>query len=301
MEIARESDDADIIARFSKYVSDGLFSKKVKRPTGKFKPFGAATGTLAKIKNYPVIASPKHDGFRGILHPEFGLISKQSKPIANHYVREKLEALGITHVDGEIVTVTNGKTDGFSKTQSLLSKEEGQPNFKFIIFDDFEFPERSYTLRLANASLKISRIDVHFVEIVKYDMVYNRFALDELEEAYSKKYEGIMVRAPLAPYKFGKATLREGGLTKIKRFLDDEGVIVAVNQLSDDSFGVGSFIVRWKGIIFNLGNGWTDADGKEMWRRRHELVGRKVTFKYQEIGANGAPRFSSFLGIRYDA
>lgn len=298
MEIARETGDTEVIARFSQYATAGYFATKVKRPKGKFKPFGAATGTLAKIKKFPVWVAPKYDGFRGILHPEFGLITKQSKPIKNHYVRETLESYNVWHLDGEIVTYTDGKIDGFSKTQSKLSSEEGKPEFRYFVFDDFEFPNLNYQDRMANA---IKKVNFKEGEIVVSSLVHDNNLLDALEDRYSRRHEGIIVRNPDAPYKFGKATLREGGLTKIKRFLDDEGVILAVNQLSDGSFGVGSFTVKWKGIIFNLGNGWTDAEGKEMWRRRHELVKAKVTFKYQEIGANGAPRFSSFLGIRHDA
>src|SRR5690606_7881531 len=44
-------------------------------------------------------------------------------------------------------------------------------------------------------------------------------------------YEGIMLRSPFAKYKFGRSTLKEQGLIKVKRFIDEEAEIVGFEEL----------------------------------------------------------------------
>lgn len=297
-EIAQEA-GGEAIARFESYIELGLFNK-VTKPVGKFKPFLAVKASLAQVKSFPVIATPKYDGVRGILHEVYGLISRASKPIPNIYIKEILENLKVYGLDGEILTYTNGKVDGFNVTQSKVMTEDGRPDFKFMVFDDFSDPEKTYLVRLEIAKNKIKQIDSPFVELTELRSIHTATELKIYEEKCAAMSEGLIVRNNDMSYKFGKSTVKEGGLLKIKRFMDDEGIIVEVNKILNGLNAVGSFTILWKGKLFNLGNGWSDVEAMEMWRNRHELMNAKVTFKYQEIGANGAPRFSSFLGIRKD-
>lgn len=47
------------------------------------------------------------------------------------------------------------------------------------------------------------------------------------------------------------------------------------------------------GIIFNLGNGFSDKE-----RLNPPKVGEQITFKYYDLTKNGKPKFASFLRIR---
>lgn len=297
-EIAVETGDNEIIARFESYIAAGYALKSIPRVTGKFKPMLAMKANLKQIKKFPIIASPKHDGIRGILHPEFGLISRSSKSIPNDHVRSILESFNIWSLDGEIVTFTNGKQDSFNTIQSKIMMEEGTPDFKFIIFDDFENPQFPYLDRLENARTKIKNNE--YISITNYSEINDMASLVIYEGICATISEGLITRAPLVGYKNGKSTIKEGGCLKIKRFMDDEGVIVEVTKITNGLNLLGSLTVMWKKKRFNLGNGWTDEMAADMWRNRHDLIGKKVTFSYQGIGANGAPRFSSFIGIRRD-
>lgn len=301
--IAAETGDHETIARFETYIENGWVGPVEgisKRPTGKFKPMLAIKADLDQIKTFPIIGTLKYDGVRGILHPEFGLISRASKPIANNYIREKLESLGINHLDGEILTYTNGKQDKLNTVTSKVNSAEGEPDFIFMVFDDFEFPENSYQDRLLNAFKKIGNNGNEFVKVTNYMLISGKQQLIEYEEICANNSEGLIVRAPKARYKNGKSTLKETALIKIKRFMDDEGLILEINQIENGLPMVGSFVVAWNGIIFNLGNGWSDKEAEEMWKIRHMLKGKKVTFKFEGTGANGAPKFSTFLAIRED-
>ena len=43
-------------------------------------------------------------------------------------------------------------------------------------------------------------------------------------------YEGLIIRDPFAPYKFGRSTVREGFLLKVKRFVDSEAVVIGIEE-----------------------------------------------------------------------
>jgi DNA ligase-1 len=149
--------------------------------------------------------------------------------------------------------------------------------------------------------------------------------LDELlaaeEAALALGYEGVMVRHPRGPYKFGRATQREGWLLKVKRKQTSEALIIGfqeqmhnANELKTDELGyaersshqanlvptgvLGAFTVRDKGVEFNVGTGFTFQDRQEFWRKRHELIGSRITYEYLPIGVKDKPRHPVFKGFR---
>src|SRR5437899_138139 len=57
-------------------------------------------------------------------------------------------------------------------------------------------------------------------------------------------FEGVMLRKPDGPYKFGRSTVREGYLMKVKRFTQEEAVVVGyeeqetnLNEATKDALG----------------------------------------------------------------
>lgn len=296
MDIALETGSNETLARFKSYIDKGYFDYKQKSK-GKFLPFEAATlKELASYKKFPFLVSPKYDGIRGILHSEYGLISRSSTPIANHHIRETLEGLGVGGLDGELLTLTNGKIDDFQIIQSKVNAEEGKPEFVYMVFDCFDCPSINYIDRMNAAKLKTITPYVKFTPFVT---VHDLDFLCQVEKKWSAAYEGIMIRQLDAPYKHGRSSLKEGGLIKYKRFLDDEGSIMGMVELTNGEYGTGAFVVKWRGKIFNVGTGLSDNQRKEYWRIRHELIGKKkLTFKYQGLTNDGLPRFASFMRIR---
>lgn len=57
---------------------------------------------------------------------------------------------------------------------------------------------------------------------------------------------------------------------------------------------LGSFLVSWKDIQFNIGSGF-DKDQRIKYWNDKSLIGKKITFKHQGLGSNGAPRFPVFF------
>jgi DNA ligase-1 len=134
-----------------------------------------------------------------------------------------------------------------------------------------------------------------------------------------------MIRTPDSPYKCGRSTERESWLLKIKRFDDDEAVVLEtyeglsnLNPAERDAFGrtkrssckenkvgrgeLGGFVVRVMstGVEFRLGYNHVlgGIDRVTLWEQRVSLPGKIVKFKHQPSGAKEAPRFPKFVGFR---
>lgn len=135
--------------------------------------------------------------------------------------------------------------------------------------------------------------------------------------------EGIMLKRIDGKYKFGRSTLREGLCLKVKRFTDSEAKIIGFiekmnnnNAAEIDERGytkrssaranlspagtLGSLVLDWDGIEFEIGTGWDAATAQEIWDNQSKFIGMTVNFKYKGIGPNGKPLIPSFQGVRYD-
>ena len=134
-----------------------------------------------------------------------------------------------------------------------------------------------------------------------------------------------MVRSPSSPYKQGRATFKEGYLTKIKPFSDSEATVVGfeermhnANTATTNALGrtersshkenlvpmgtLGALIcsnqAKWPGVTFNIGTGFDDATRAYIWANRDRAIGTTAKFKYQAIGTVDKPRIPVFEGFR---
>lgn len=261
-----------------------------------FKPLLAADADLTKVK-WPALASPKVDGFRCLIHPTLGPVTRSLLPIPNRYVRERLTDDAYRYLDGELVTYTNGVMDDFNAVQSKLSSEDGEPDFHFLTFDSFAEPEAPFSARLARAAA----VNTEFVKPLPHNLIETAAAFDAYHgDNLAKGYEGTCLRAPAGVYKFGRSTKREGILLKVKPYDDSEAVIVGFAEQQNHPATLGSMTLRWKRTTFEVGTGFTEAERIDLWVRRHELVGQTVTFRHRGIAGQGRPREPVFVGIRRD-
>ena len=159
------------------------------------------------------------------------------------------------------------------------------------------------------------------VKILLPALIHNEEELDGyLEDCLELGFEGIMIRDPKGKYKFGRSTVNEGILLKIKKFLDDEATLVEIvekmindNPLEEDELGrakrsshkdnktpantAGAVVLNWNGIVFNVGfgPGFTDVIKQTMWDQREELKGKLYKFSYQALSKDGIPRFGKLM------
>lgn len=316
----------------------------------------------ASLLQFPLIAQVKFDGFRCIV-PNGNPVTRTLKPINNNHVRSQLNTVfgeygaetgsmveipdhPLHGFDGELIAL-NAETlaeEDLHRTQSRINSADGAPRFVFHVFDDFSNPNQSYEVRQdklnarllnirhncagavleTNPALCSKRIHDYVFQAVESRWCERIEDVLEFEaECLAWGAEGIMLKSPTGKYKFGRSTLREGLCLKVKRFTDDEAVIIGftekmtnLNEATVDERGytkrssakdglapagtLGNLILSWNGIEFEIGTGWDAETAHEIWRNRAEHYGRKINFRYKGIGPNGKPLIPSFQGIRYD-
>ena len=253
---------------------------------------------------FPYLATPKIDGIRFLMINGKAL-SRSFKDIRNDYIQEFLSKNLPDGLDGELTV-----GDSFSESSSGIMSEGGQPDFTCWLFDYVDpnvakiatYEER---MRQLNA-LPLPR-DPR-VKILNPVLLKDMAALDAYEEAcLNKGYEGIMVRSPKGTYKFGRSTVRQNILLKVKRFRDDEAEIIGIEEEeTEGANGVrigngttGTLLLRHaNGMEFGVYSGLDDDLRDRIWARPNAYIGKLVKYKYFPHGMKDRPRHPVFLGFR---
>ena len=289
-----------------------------------FKPLLAVDfGSVENIK-FPVLASPKLDGIRATVVPGQGLLSRSLKPIPNDYTRKLFSIPALEGVDGELIVGSAVGERVFNRTTSGIMSKAGEPDVTFCVFDtlapgpDIPFHQRLEHLRAQTAYLPKVTVVLH--QTIRSASELETFELAMLDEGF----EGAMARDPNGRYKYGRSTLREGILLKVKRFDDLEAEVIGVEELMTneneqvrDERGYAKRSTAKAGLVptgtlgalickapqfaheFNVGSGFTAAQRAELWRQREALVGELAVVKYQAVGSStDRPRLPIWKGWR---
>ena len=275
---------------------------------------------FSKLK-YPLFASPKIDGYRCLIHPTLGPVARSLKPIPNNPLRKMLSRL--PHgLDGELAVA--GDPAQFHLTMSRVRRRDDPPfEMVYYVFDNFLIPTYGYLdrtrdiqarLGLSSVGLPVRTIEQHYI-----------VSADELQEyldlCMQQGFEGVMVRDPNGVYKFGRSTVREGIMLKVKPLDFDTGVVIRTEQLqrnhnvqvhnelgyasrptnADGKVGdelVGKLVLnseRWGEV--KVGSGLTDQLRTLWWNRPDQIIGKTVKFQFQGIGSIDKPRCPVFKGV----
>ena len=279
-----------------------------------FKPMLASPFDEALLK-FPVLASPKLDGVRAIVRDGV-VLSRALKPIPNKWVQQRFSHL--EHFDGELIVGASNHPDVLRTTTSGVMRVEGEPDVSFHVFDHVENHARLYTVRY---DLLEEDTEINVFVVPQHELM-NTFELNAFEhEVLAEGYEGVMLRRPDAPYKFGRSTAREGYLLKVKRFHDAEFEIVGfeeemfnANEATTSELGrtkrsshkankipkgrLGALVLKYGDTTFNCGTGFNDAERERIWTERESYLGMLAKIKYFAHGIKDVPKLPSFLGIR---
>jgi DNA ligase-1 len=280
------------------------------------KPLLAGNFDVTKAQ-FPYIATPKIDGIRFLMVNGVAL-SRSFKPIRNRHIQEMLQTYLPDGIDGEI---TSGET--FQSSTSAVMTIEGEPEFKIWVFD-YVNPDDEEILPFYLRILNFPTFPNNGQYILlSGTTIKTQEELDSFEKiCLEEGYEGVMLRDPMGTYKFGRSTARDNILLKVKRFVDDEGVLIDIeekmhneNEAQLDAFGrtkrsssmvglvgadtAGTLIVENKdGQILGIGSGLNDAMRDEIWQNKEKYLGRLVKYKYFPQGVKELPRHPVFLGFR---
>jgi DNA ligase 1 len=112
-----------------------------------------------------------------------------------------------------------------------------------------------------------------------------------LADTVAQGGEGLMLHLASAPYESGRSDV----LTKLKPFLDAEATVVGYRRGKGKYAGeVGALQVETpNGRRFLVGSGLPDA-----LRREPPALGSLVSYRYNELTAQGVPRFASFWRLQ---
>jgi DNA ligase-1 len=272
-----------------------------------FKPLLAASTKEEDLAGlaFPILWSPKLDGIRTLIH-ENGPVTRKIKLVPNEKLRAALSHPDLAGMDGEMIYGPTTDTKAFNHTQSCVMSGDGpcpyEADGRYLVFDDFSLPDIPFGQRFDILRRRVERLPEklqQIVQVVPHKLVHNLDDLMNVERMVVERgFEGVMGRSPDGRYKFGRSTLKEGILFKIKRFADFDGQIVEVyemmhndNEKVADALGhskrsshqenkrpsgmLGGFTVEspeFPGQRFNVGPGTLTAEQKkQLWADRASL------------------------------
>ena len=108
--------------------------------------------------------------------------------------------------------------------------EDGEPDFYYVVYDMWNKGD-DYNERFAKLNDWFYENGSNYLKLITNDVVFTpRCAEGYLEQHINNGYEGVMLRCPRSPYKQGRSTFKEGYLLKLKKFLDDEAVVIGFEE-----------------------------------------------------------------------
>ena len=275
---------------------------------------------------FPKLASTKIDGVRCIIWEGIAY-ARSGKPIPNEFVQEwARKHQGVLNcLDGELIVGDPNDPKAFKNSSGALRRKDGQPDFKFMVFDRYTvMPLLDTDHRCAGAYMDV--LDgIPRCECVPQVRVDNLRDLQELHQANVEAgFEGTIVRDPEAPYKHGRATTSSQAMFKMKPKGSDEAKVTGfvelyhnpakldehgrtVRSMSKDGRVAGNTLGclvvegvtgQFAGVEFEVGTGFNNEERKELWENRHDLIGSIISYEHMLHGADEKPRHPSFKGFR---
>jgi DNA ligase-1 len=295
-----------------------------------------------------LVMQPKIDGMRVLIDESAIPRSRSGKEHKNKYLRDfTRHHPSLRGVDGEVVSGLQYSAETFRESMSGIRAEDGSPEFTFYAFDYYigDIAQGSYAGRRDHVrnliqgllpdpdvgSIITSDLGDYSAKLVLCPQREVR-SLEEIteyeEELLVAGWEGGILRHPYAAYKFNRATARGGELIKLKRFEDDEAIVVGyypwehnANEAQTDVRGyttrtshqenrhaldrLGGFhceLLRDRSVKFDIGvfRGWGHSDRDQLWVERESCVGRVIKFAHQGYGGGyDRPRTPVGLGWRH--
>ena len=269
--------------------------------------------------SYPKYASIKLDGIRCIIK-DGKCLSRSLKPIPNIHVQRTLYDSGLEGLDGELMV----KGD-FNSVQSAVMSVYGEPDFTYHVFDYVD-TTRVFEKRFDTVINKVLGTRLGGIVRIHEQIIVNN--PDEANAAYSRALElgqeGLILKSINGMYKYGRATMREETMLKLKPKHTDEGLVIGYSELmhnDNDQYTnevgssvrsscqsgqvpgnvLGALTLKFNDVVLSVGSGFDDHQRQSLWSCKEELIGKLVTFEHLGLSSYNVPRcpiFKSFRDIR---
>lgn len=287
---------------------------------------------------FPALVSPKVDGIR-MLVVDGVCQSRSGKPIPCPTVQALFGGDALEGLDGELTIGPLTASNLMQRTMAVMSDSELEGDdlatLQFNVFDKWDCPEEQYIVRAERAQ---RQIDEHFgVQLPRLSVPVYWLphclvsSMDELleheETVLGLGYEGLMYNLTTGLYKNGRCGKKAPDLVKVKRFIDDDAIIVGFTEMMhNDNVAFKSELGKTKRATLKenmrpagkLGSlrlrvttgrfvgkefdcsGFTEEQRNVLWLQRDTLLGKLTTFKhFAQTGAVDLPRQPVWKGFRH--
>jgi DNA ligase-1 len=300
----------------------------------------------SKVK-FPCGLMPKIDGVRG-LNMSGTLTGRSLKKHKNIHTTEQLSHSAFAGLDGELAADEKTHPELCRRTTSSLNRIMGEPRMDWHLFDYvtaetamLPYKER-HELLIDRLAELLSEPDLDYITSSFY--VVPLVICNSMEELLEHEnrwldegYEGVIIRDLDGVHKQGRSTVREGGLLRIKRFIEEEAVVISIeegqtnlNEKQINELGnsfrsshqenmtpngqVGKLLCRMlkdvfdpqdktlllaKDQIVKVSPGkMTLKEREHFFQNPHEILQQVIKFKFFPKGIKDKPRFPTYVCIR---
>lgn len=288
---------------------------------GEFNPMLAAEAVIGKVK-YPIIATPKHNGVRG-LNQGGAMVARSLKPIPNAHTRGLFKGLMFSGLDGELVVGDPFDEEVFVISTSGVMTQLGFPDVTWFVFDVYH-PTLPYVERLRLRDHIVEAGKNPRIQLIPWEILHNDEELVKCaDSALATGFEGLVLRDPKAKYKTGRSTALEGGFMRFCPWFRSEARVTAIhegevnqneskrNELGylkksshkDNKVGSGRAgsvdVVDLKtGIGFSMPVPTVKLQ-QAMWENPGDYMLKIVKYKFKPaVKVGGKPRFPQWEGLR---
>jgi len=302
---------------------------------------------------YPLLASTKLDGCR-LLFKQGQIVTRSLKPLPNVQLNKKFKPLRKFSeeknliLDGEVFAtgipfqfiVSCFMTEDYDAKQSIkkwtelcqehdyfISRQEVFDKLKFYCFDCIEDnnPDTKFQDRQEFARLCMMRFPDIAFPIEQIDCWNPEEVEKFFEEVLKEGYEGLILRNPKSPYKYGRCTVKEGIAYKLKPWATIDSKIIGfiqatqvnedaektVNELGrsrtskrqEDRHTIDkaqAFVVDFNGKELSVPISMPDEKKEYIWNHQDEFIGKFVEYKYMTVGMKDLPRIPKMIRMRED-
>jgi DNA ligase-1 len=294
-----------------------------------FKPMLAPNEKIdLKDLKFPLLVSYKLDGIRCIFK-DGQMYSRALKDFPNIKLRERFAHIAKCTLetglvfDGELLakSITFNELSGITRQ---LDKELPDDLFFYcfdcVIDNNFDAP---FKHRIG----WIKRLDMtNYVEIVNQHAVSTQEEISIIyDSAIGWGCDGLILRSPEGRYKFGRGTIKEGLIYKMKPFMTFDAKIIGIIQATEVREGAekkinmlgysvtskknddriliekaAAFVVMYEGKELKVTIAMTDEEKMDVWKNQKKYLGRMIEYKGMLVGAKDLPRHPVYIRMRDD-
>lgn len=303
--------------------------------------------------SYPLLISTKMDGCR-LLFKQGEIVTRSLKPLPNIQLNQKFEPLRKFSeedkliLDGEVFApgipfqfiVSCFMTEDYDAKQSIkkwtelcqehdyfISRQEVFDKLKFYCFDCLteNLKDTPFNARLGNAENACKSFP-ELAVAVEHWAVYSAEEVSQVfDQVILKGYEGLILRNPKAPYKFGRARVSENIAYKLKPWATVDSKIIGivqatvvnedaektVNELGysrtskrqEDRHTIDkaqAFVVDFNGKELSVPIAMPDEKKVYIFKHQEEFVGKFLEYKFMTVGMKDLPRIPKMIRLRED-